>query len=66
MIVVGRRSGCAALRIMGQAQVRRLCVMYRDGLVGIGSLGDLAVRLEDTHNVARVLARISRPVRAQV
>lgn len=55
-----------ALRIMGQAQVRRLCVMHRDRLAGIVSLGDLAVHLEDTHNIARVLARISQPVRAQV
>ena len=53
-----------ALEIMGREQVRRLCVMEDGGLVGIISLGDLAVNALDAQMLARTLARISQPVRS--
>ncbi|HEY4686247.1 MAG TPA: CBS domain-containing protein [Dehalococcoidia bacterium] len=53
-----------ALELMGREQVRRLCVMENGHLVGIISLGDLAVRALDEVLLARTLARISQPVRS--
>jgi CBS domain-containing protein len=49
-----------ALRVMGQAQVRRLPVVNRQReLVGIVSLGDLATR--QGHSVERAVREISSP-----
>ena len=53
-----------ALELMGREQVRRLCVMENGHLVGIISLGDLAVRALDEVLLARTLSRISQPVRS--
>lgn len=53
-----------ALEIMGREQVRRLCVMEEGRLVGILSLGDLAVFALDAQTLSRALARISQPVRS--
>jgi CBS domain-containing protein len=53
-----------ALELMGREQVRRLCVMENGRLVGIISLGDLAVQALDAQMLARALARISQPVRS--
>jgi len=50
--------------LMGREQVRRLCVMEGGMLIGIISLGDLAVQALDAQNLARTLARISQPVRS--
>jgi CBS domain-containing protein len=52
-----------ALTKMADAQVRRLIVMGSDGVAGIVSLGDLAVRCADSALVGRTLAEISEPVR---
>ena len=53
-----------AYDLMGREQVRRLCVMEDGKLVGIVSLGDLAVQALDAQILARTLARISQPVRS--
>ena len=53
-----------AYELMGREQVRRLCVMEDGKLIGIISLGDLAVQALDAQNLARTLARISQPVRS--
>jgi CBS domain-containing protein len=53
-----------AYDLMGREQVRRLCVMEDGKLIGIISLGDLAVQALDAQNLARALARISQPVRS--
>jgi len=53
-----------AYELMGREQVRRLCVMEDGKLIGIISLGDLAVQALDAQNLARSLARISQPVRS--
>src|SRR3990170_7185653 len=53
-----------AYDLMGREQVRRLCVMEDGKLIGIISLGDLAVQALDAQNLARTLARISQPVRS--
>ena len=53
-----------AYDLMGREQVRRLCVMEDGKLVGIISLGDLAVQALDVQILARTLARISQPVRS--
>jgi CBS domain-containing protein len=53
-----------AYDIMGREQVRRLCVMEDGKLLGIVSLGDLAVQALDAQTLARTLARISQPVRS--
>ena len=50
----------AAARLMEENQIRRLPVLGRDGrLVGILSLADLAVRLQDPLLPAAVLHHIS-------
>ena len=53
-----------AYELMGREQVRRLCVMERGKLIGIISLGDLAVQALDAQQLSRTLARISQPVRS--
>jgi CBS domain-containing protein len=53
-----------AYELMGREQVRRLCVMDDGKLIGIISLGDLAVQALDAQILARTLARISQPVRS--
>ena len=50
--------------LMWREQVRRLCVMEEGKLIGIISLGDLAVQALDAQALSRTLARISQPVRA--
>jgi CBS domain-containing protein len=52
-----------AMQQMGREQVRRLCVADGEKLLGIVSLGDLAVRMADSEALARTLAEISQPVR---
>ena len=53
-----------ALELMGREQVRRLCVVDDQHLVGIVSLGDLAIHVPDADGLARTLALISQPVRS--
>lgn len=53
-----------AYELMGREQVRRLCVMEGGKLIGIISLGDLAVQALDAQQLSRTLARISQPVRS--
>ncbi|HEX2036285.1 MAG TPA: CBS domain-containing protein [Chloroflexota bacterium] len=51
-----------AARLMEQYQLRRLVVMNRDKrLVGIVSLGDLAVRTPNEQRTGEVLEEVSRP-----
>jgi CBS domain-containing protein len=51
-----------AERVMGEKQIRRLLVLNRDNrLVGIVSLGDLAVRTGDREQVGEVLHDVSEP-----
>jgi CBS domain-containing protein len=51
-----------AARLMAEQQIRRLIVLDRDKqLVGMVSLGDLAVATRDDQRSGEVLARISEP-----
>jgi CBS domain-containing protein len=51
-----------AERIMKENQIRRLLVLNRDKrLVGIVSLGDLALKTHDDRQVGETLERISEP-----
>jgi CBS domain-containing protein len=52
-----------AAEMMANAQVRRLPVIQDGQLVGIVSLGDLAVDLGEEELLAETLGRISMPVR---
>lgn len=53
-----------AAQIMEMHQIRRLPVLDRDKLlVGIVSLGDLAVRTGEENLAAGILGRISEPAR---
>ena len=53
-----------AARLMKDHQIRRLVVMDdNDKLVGIVSLGDLAVETEDEHLAAEALEKISMPTK---
>ena len=53
-----------ATRLMQEHQIRRLPVLNRDNqLVGIVSLGDLAVKSEETTATEEALAKISEPAR---
>jgi len=52
-----------AAEMMADAQVRRLPVLQDGQLVGIVSLGDLAVDLGEEELLAETLSRISVPVR---
>ena len=52
-----------AARLMEQNQIRRLVVLNRDKrLVGIVSLGDLAVETGDEHLTGKTLEKVSEPV----
>jgi CBS domain-containing protein len=52
-----------AARLMREKQVRRLVVLNRDKrLVGIVSLGDLAVESGDEHLAGKTLERVSQPI----
>jgi CBS domain-containing protein len=53
-----------ALQTMARKQVRRLCVTKGDRVVGMLSIGDLAVRLSEQKKVGEALKDISAPVRA--
>lgn len=54
-----------AARIMKENQIRRMLVLNRDKrLVGIVSLGDLALKVGDDRQVGETLERISEPARA--
>jgi CBS domain-containing protein len=53
-----------AARMMEEAQIRRLPVLNRDKkLVGVLSLGDLAVRFHDEDLSGEALEQISQPAR---
>jgi CBS domain-containing protein len=55
-----------AARIMQEKQIRRLAVLNRDKrLVGIVSLGDLAVEMGDEKRAGDVLERVSEPAEPQ-
>ncbi len=54
-----------AADMMADAQVRRLPVVQDGGIVGVVSLGDLAVDVGEADMVAETLERISQPVRSQ-
>jgi len=54
-----------ASKLMREKQIRRLVVLNRDKrLVGIVSLGDLAVQTRDQEMAARTLEEVSEPVGA--
>jgi CBS domain-containing protein len=54
-----------AARLMRQKQIRRLVVLNHDKrLVGIVSLGDLAVETSDEHLAGETLERVSQPAGA--
>ncbi len=50
--------------IMGRHQVMRLPVVENDELVGMLSLGDIAMASRDNHLVADTLRRVSSPTHA--
>ena len=53
-----------AARIMEEQQIRRLVILNRDKrLVGIVSLGDLAVDAGDDRQTGEILERVSEPAR---
>lgn len=52
-----------AAEMMGQEQVRRLCVCENGRMVGILSLGDLAVALADDRLIADTLRALCAPLR---
>ena len=55
-----------AARIMQDRQIRRLPILDRDKrLVGIVSLGDLAVDTDDTRGAGETLERISEPAKPE-
>lgn len=53
-----------AAEIMSREQIRRLPVIKEGKLVGIISLGDVAMALTDDSLVAETLRRISTPIKA--
>ena len=55
-----------ASALMGERQIRRLPVVENDRLVGIVSLGDLAVKAGHDHRVAETLEHISDGVKEQL
>jgi CBS domain-containing protein len=55
-----------ATRLMTEHQIRRLIVLNRDKqLVGIVSLGDLAVHTGDARQIGQTLERVSEPAEPQ-
>jgi CBS domain-containing protein len=50
-----------AVRLMSQHQIRRLPIVEDDKLVGIVSLGDLAVNNQSTYEAGQALKNISNP-----
>jgi CBS domain-containing protein len=50
-----------AVRLMSQHQIRRLPIVEDDKLVGIVSLGDLAVNHQSTDEAGQALKNISNP-----
>jgi CBS domain-containing protein len=50
-----------AVRLMSQHQIRRLPIVEDDKLVGIVSLGDLAVNNQSTYEAGQALKKISNP-----
>jgi len=51
-----------AIRMMGDKQVRRVPVVGGDGaLAGIISMADIALEMEDEHEIAEALEEISQP-----
>ncbi len=55
-----------ATDLMSARQIRRLPVVENDRLVGIVSLGDLAVKDRHDHRVGETLERISEGVKEHV
>jgi CBS domain-containing protein len=56
----------AAARLMNDHQIRRLPIINDEKeLVGIVSLGDLAVETDDEHMVGQVLEGVSEPAKPQ-
>ena len=53
-----------AARLMGDEQVHRLPVVENSRLVGIVSLGDIAVHSSDDKMVANLLREVSTPIRS--
>ncbi|MFC4076207.1 CBS domain-containing protein [Salinithrix halophila] len=52
-----------AARLMSDHQIRRLPIMENDKLVGIVSLGDLAVEHPSNDKIGRVLEEVSHPAK---
>ena len=52
--------------LMGERQIRRLLVVENDRLIGVVSLGDLAVKSGHDHRVGETLERISEGVKEHV
>jgi len=55
-----------AARIMSERQIRRLPVVDNDNLVGIVSLGDLAINPKSDEKAGRALSTISEPSSPQL
>lgn len=55
-----------AARLMADRQIRRLPVVENGRLVGIVSIGDLAVRTELADEAGEALSQISQPTRTQM
>jgi len=53
-----------AARLMGGEQIHRLPVVENGTLVGIVSMGDLAIHSKDDKIVAQMLREISKPIRS--
>lgn len=52
---------CDASRIMSERQIRRLPVVENNNIVGIVSIGDLAVEPGFSNNIGKALSNISEP-----
>jgi CBS domain-containing protein len=52
-----------AAELMAERQVRRVLVCENDRLVGVASIGDLAVKSRDDHRIGDTLEDISRGVK---
>lgn len=54
-----------AVRLMSEKQIRRLCVVDNNQLVGVCAIGDMAVRDIYENEAAQALSEISEPSHSQ-
>ena len=62
-VIIGNPTMCCheASQLMSDNQIRRLPIVEYDRMVGIVSLANLAIDLEEEHLVAETLVKISQP-----